>query len=84
MWYLSKAECTQKKHTVDADVDAFVVREWCCMKAGSLIWHHDTHFEAQRTSSLIVEADWLCDAVEIGVQVLVKEEGFSVGFVFLR
>ena len=56
--------------------DAFVASDRCCVKAGLLIWHHYTHFEAQRTSSLIVEADWLCDAAEFGEQVQVKEVGF--------
>ena len=61
------------------------------MKAGLLIWHHYTHFEAQRTGSRIVVVDLLCDgfgevfcAAEFGVQVQVKEVGCCVGFVFLR
>ena len=73
----------------DLRADAFVAREWRCVKAGSLIWHHYIHFEAQRTGSRIALVDLLCDgfgevfcAVEFGVQV--KEVGCCGGLVFLR
>ena len=56
----------------------------------SLIWHHYTHFEAQRVSRQMVMVDLLrdrfreeCCAAESGVQVQVKKVGCS-GFAFLR
>ena len=58
--------------------DAFVAREWCSVKAGSLIWHHYTRFEAQRTGSRIVLVDLLCEGfgeVLCAAEVRVQSQG---------
>ena len=67
------------RHDRPVRADAFVVRKWCCAKAGSLIWNHYTRFEAQRTGSRIVVVDLLCDGfgevlcvAEVGVEVQAK------------
>ena len=80
-----------RRHDRPVRADAFVASGWCSVEVSLLIWHHYTHFEAQRTGRRIVKVDLLCDgfgevfcAADFGVKAQAKEVGCAGRFAFLR